>query len=284
MSIPPSTISNEKSIRSGVYQEAFLKKDWHYDGDFKLLFITEGTGHRIVGDNLEPFEPGDLVLLGGYLPHVWISDLIYLDPGSTKCCEAIFLNFDPHILDGNFMAIPESRHIRLALKEAERGLKIVGHTRNIISELMLMIPVLDGFNQVINLLKILQHIGQTKEYVYLTKDSYSSSTFFHQSRRIKRIHTFLMNNYQKQVKLEQLASLVNMSPSAISRFFKQQTGESLMDALQHIRIDYAKKMLMSRNLGITEIAYECGYNSLSFFSRQFKRRTGFSPKAYRNTL
>lgn len=273
-----------QSIRSGVYQEAFLKKDWHYHADYELLFITEGTGQRIVGDGMEEFEPGDLVLIGGYLPHVWISDLIYLDPGSLKCCEAVYLNFNPSILEGNLLELPEASHVRQALEDAGRGIKITGKARDVISELMLMVPVLDGFNQLINLLKILEHIGQSEEYTFLTSENYKKSKFFHQSRRVKQIHNYFMNNYQKQITLDEIAELINMSPSASSRFFKQQTGDSLMEYLNRIRFDYAKRMLKSKNLRIVEVAYECGFNSLSFFSRQFRKLEGCSPREYRDSL
>lgn len=78
-----------------------------------------------------------------------------------------------------------------------------------------------------------------------------------------------------------MASLVGMSPSAFSRFFKQHTNKTLSSYIIDMRLGVAARMLVDTSQNIAEICYACGFNNLSNFNRVFKLKRGMSPREFR---
>ncbi len=273
-------MKNKSSIQSGVFQQSFDKREWHYHDSYELIMISEGTGQRIVGDTMENFKPGDLVFLGKRLPHLWISDQIKIDPGSDKCVESIFIQFEESFMEMKMIALSEFESVRKAIEYSSRGIVILGQSRNKIAELMMQVPYLSGFDQILNTLSILNEIGQSKELCFLTSEKYPMAIKLHGSERVRKIRNYFMQNYQQQLDLQQIANLVNMQPASLCRFFKAETGQTLSEYINRMRIDLASKMLMNKTLKIEEIAFECGFNTISYFNRQFKKITGTPPLIY----
>lgn len=273
-------MNNSLSIQSGVFQQSFDQHEWHYHDSYELIMISEGTGQRIVGDKMENFKPGDLVFLGRRLPHLWISDPIKIDPGSDKCVESIFVQFEESFLDMKMIALREFESVRKAIERSARGVVILGKSRNQIAELMMQVPYLNGFEQILNTLSILDEIGRSEELSYLTSEKYPMTTKLHRSERVRTIRNYFMQNYQQQVDLALIAELVNMQPASLCRFFKSETGQTLTEYINRMRIDLASKMLMNKTLKVEAIAFECGFNTISYFNRQFKKITGTTPLIY----
>lgn len=92
-------------------------------------------------------------------------------------------------------------------------------------------------------------------------------------RALRLIHT----NYQKSISVDELAKLVNMSPSVFHRAFKEVTASSPIQYIKKIRLDKAKSLLINRDLHVAEASMTVGYESSSQFSREFKRYFGVSP-------
>ena len=94
-----------------------------------------------------------------------------------------------------------------------------------------------------------------------------------------------MQNFNSEIKLEQVAQKVHMSKNAFCRFFKQHTNKTFFQFLAEIRIQHACELLKERQEStILEIASQSGYNTISNFNRQFKEVKGINPRSYRNTL
>jgi AraC-like DNA-binding protein len=269
------------TIKSGVFQQSFDKREWHYHDSYELIMISEGTGQRIVGDQMSGFEPGDLLFMGRNLPHLWISDPVHIDPGSDRCVETIFVQFEDSLFNDQMIHLPEFAHVRAAIEKSSRGCSILGKTRDVISGLMMQVPYLDGFGQIINLLTILNEIGQSSAIHFLASEQYSNPVQITASKRVQTIRNHCIKNHQQPVNLNELANMVSMQPASLCRMFKQETGLTITEYQNRVRIDLASKMLMNGALKIEEIAYECGYNTISFFNRQFKKIHGISPNIYR---
>ena len=103
-----------------------------------------------------------------------------------------------------------------------------------------------------------------------------------ESRRILKVQKFINESYKTNIRLEQLSDMVNMTPTAFSRFFKLRTGKTLSDYITEIRIGHASRMLVDTQYSIAEICYDCGFNNLSNFNRIFKKKKDCSPKEFRD--
>ena len=88
-------------------------------------------------------------------------------------------------------------------------------------------------------------------------------------------------HYQEEIRLNQLADMVGMTPVSFSRFFKLRTGKNLSDYIIDIRLGFASRLLVDSTMSIAEICYECGFNNLSNFNRIFRKKKECSPKEFR---
>ena len=86
--------------------------------------------------------------------------------------------------------------------------------------------------------------------------------------------SYIDANYKKEIRLNDLAALVGMTPTAFSRFFKLRTGRSISDYVIDVRLGHASRLLVDSTTSVAEICYECGFNNISNFNRIFKKEKG----------
>jgi AraC-like DNA-binding protein len=89
-----------------------------------------------------------------------------------------------------------------------------------------------------------------------------------------------MQHYANDIKVEEIASLSNLTVSSFCRYFKSRTNKTFSQLLNEVRVLNACKLLVKNEMTITEICYETGYNNISHFNRQFKLITGLTAKEY----
>jgi transcriptional regulator GlxA family with amidase domain len=103
------------------------------------------------------------------------------------------------------------------------------------------------------------------------------------SEKIKKVYNYVQANYNKKIKVEEVASLVDLSVVSFSRLIKQRTGKTFIDFLNELRLGYATRLLIESNKTVTEICYECGFNNISNFNRIFKKSQGYTPSEFRES-
>ena len=273
-------LNEDESFFIGIFQDNLEKSTWHYHNNYEISFITEGSGKRIVADSIEEFQPGDLVFLGKNLPHVWIADK---EQGiwSNRTLEMVFLQFTEKVLCSKLLALPEFFHVTKALSLSEQGIQIMGQTLNEVSELMLQMPYLKGFERMLHFFKMMDIIGKSETHINLASKEYLKARFTTGNKRIAAIHEYLMNNYREEVNLEKMAKLVNMAEGSLCRFFKDNMGITLFEYLNKLKTDFACKLLMNPDLSILDVCFDSGFNNLSHFNKQFRKTTGVTPTEYR---
>lgn len=103
---------------------------------------------------------------------------------------------------------------------------------------------------------------------------------YHQDPEVLFVQEWLEANYVKSIQISQLAPLVNLTSRTLNRRFKQATEQNLLEYLQILRIEAAKKFLEKSNDNVQRIVTNVGYDDLSSFTRLFKKHTGLSPSQY----
>lgn len=136
-------------------------------------------------------------------------------------------------------------------------------------------------DQFLDMLKILHELSLDAGARTLASHAFAKNSYDGESRRINRVKDYIDRHYKEEIKLEALAELVAMAPSAFSRFFKQRTGRGPVDYIIDVRVGAASRMLVDTSSSVSEICYACGFNNLSNFNRTFKVRRGYTPRDFR---
>ena len=141
--------------------------------------------------------------------------------------------------------------------------------------------VKDGFYAVMQFLTILYELSRCEGARTLATSSYAKVEVESDSRRVLKVKNYIAKNYMDEIRLNTLADIAGMSPSAFSRFFKLHTGRNLSDYIIEMRLGYASRMLVDTARSIAEISFQSGFNNLSNFNRIFKKKKGCSPSEFR---
>ncbi len=256
-------------------------KNWHFHPEYQLFLVLEGHGTRFVGDDMRPFQANDLVLTGPNLPHLWRNDQVYFEKDSDLMTRGIVVYFPEDFLGEKMMEKEEFDEFKALMKRASLGLQIIGKTNQKIKDKLIRLVHKKGMDRIIGLLEILLIIAKSKEVKTIVQAGYFNANKESEKDRMSKVHEFVMDHFQQDIKQEELAALINMTSSSFSRYFKSRMNKSFSDFLSEVRISHACKLLHTENLNISEISYESGFNTLSNFNRQFKEKMGVTPKIYK---
>jgi two-component system response regulator YesN len=97
---------------------------------------------------------------------------------------------------------------------------------------------------------------------------------------VNKARQYIDENYMKELTLDDISRMVNISSYYFSKVFKEETGENFIDYLTKLRIEAAKNLLKTTSKSMKEISAEVGYPDPNYFSRNFKKYTGKTPTDY----
>lgn len=265
------------------YENKYFAAPLHIHPEYELILIEKGEGHAFVGDQVRPFKKGDFMLIGCNLPHLWLSADCYYEKDSTLMSQSTYSQFSSDIFPMND-SIEEFKNICQLLRKSARGILFLGERQREIQECFTQLPNLNGFNKLVMLYEILHDLSSCP-YQFLTDKHYINPYIKDEEDNIiKRANQFMHLHYQEEITLEQIAAFAGMNPSALCRYYKKHTQKTMFSYLTEIRITYATKLLSIRQKNISQIAYDCGYNNISYFNRQFKALKGKTPSEYYKDL
>lgn len=268
--MPPDSSFVWKDIAVRHFEAPF-----HHHPEVELTLITAGHGQRHVGDTVEPYQAGDVVLIGPQLPHVWFSD--------SRCEEsrAIVIQFHPETFGGGLLKAQEMAGIRTLLKAAAGGVVIQSPLAekmiSKLSELSALTPVL----RLTLLVELLDEASAQAAWRGLNAVAPEETVSLVDRQRLNEVLRFLHANHQKPLTLNDAARVVGLGPESFSRFFRRVTGHTFIETLVQIRLASALAMLGERADTVAAVAYACGFEDLSNFNRQFRRVYGMTPSEAR---
>jgi len=250
---------------------------WHYHPELELTYVERGSGTRYVGDSIRPFHDGDLVLLGGNLPHSWCSDNTLPSPRSQR---AIVVHFPRALF---VSGAPEFAAIQSLLHAAERGVAFGPQCARGVARRLRALPRLSGMAAWCELVKLLDSLAESSRTEPLVSPGYAPCLRPVAQRRIERIfHHVETQASSSELGLGELSRLVHMSPAALSRFFRQMTGRTLVSHITQTRLGMACRKLSDSDEGVAVIAFSCGFENLANFNRRFRQSLSMTPTDYRS--
>ncbi len=258
--------------------------EWHYHPEVELTLIVRGAGLRFVGDSIEPYHAGDLVLIGPDLPHTWHSPE---DTREGDAVESIVAQFPRGLFGETMERLPEWAPIRRLFDIARQGVVITGGARDR-AEAMLheasKAPS-GSLSRMMGLLESLRAIAEQPDHV-----TPLSRTVHHGAgedpagaRKLKHVieHVHASVNEDEPISQAEAAASVGMSPAVFSRFFRRRVGQTYVRYVNEWRVGLACRKLVETRDNIIDIAFSCGFDNLSNFNRRFRQIRGMTPREFR---
>ena len=247
---------------------------WHYHPEFELTYILKGKGRRMVGDSIENFAEGDLVLLGPSLPHTWVSDKL-----KKENCRAIVIQFSAGFIEP-FLSLPEMKAIKKLLEKASNGIRFIKSNHLSYSEAVNKIYSENGVLLITSFLNFLEVLAN-QQMKTLASANFKKLKSQQQEGRINKVLHYIQNYFKEQVNLQTASGLLHLSQSAFCKFFKRSVGKTFSDYVNEIRIAHACTLLIETDKSISTVANECGFENLAYFNRIFLKKKKMQPGKFR---
>ena len=258
----------------------YFYNQYHYHPEVELLFIQEGTGTQFVGDSIQRFEGGDLLLIGSDCPHYLRSDNKYFSGDPNLYVSALVIHFNPSIFGKDFLALLENRHIDQLLEKSKKGLRILGSLKSEITEIMKKMIVSNKGNMMLALYALLDLLAYVNEYELLGTRIMEGDHNDKETERINAIYTYAAKHFKRKISIEEIAGVAHLSANSFCRYFKNKTKKNFSHFLNEIRVEYACKKIRENQLQVTQVGYEAGFNNFVNFNNAFKKITGKTPTQY----
>lgn len=256
---------------------------YHYHYEYELAYIVRSTGKKFVGDVIEDFEPGDIVFFGSTLPHFFLNDKQYYTGDPTLRVNAYILQFPADYFSDKQLNRPEFTSILRLLSNSSRGLRFPEETKVKATILIKKMYQEQGLIRYFTLIELLNLLGNS-DFTPIASPGYSKYSKYNFNNRLVKVYEYSIQNYNKKISLDEIASIAGMNSTAFCRYFREKMRKTYAEFINELRINNACNMLRNTNETIAYICYETGFNNLSNFNRQFKEIIGKSPSAYRKLL
>lgn len=274
----PPVIDEDKSFFfDHVHIEWNEQISFHQSNDWELSYVITGSGTRVIGDNMETFSKGEIILLPPNLAHGWYFDENVHDKQGK--IENITIIFPESFLDKCTNAFPELESCVKSLKWITKGMSLKGNLLSLIQRLMLSMISQDNVEQLATLLQIISHISSNTEMQIVGFREKQSR----KANKLQEVYRFMLTHYHDKITLDDVAKYIGMNSSSFCSFFKREKGMSFFTALNEYRIKCSCIMLRETSMTISEISTAVGFNDIPYFNRTFKKIMQVSPKEYRLT-
>jgi AraC-like DNA-binding protein len=247
----------------------------HQHEEIQISLIVEGEGTLIVGDSVNYYTKGDVLIIGGHLPHVFKSDI-----STFKNSQMLSLFFTETSFGNQFFNLEELKEVFSFFIKSKQGFKLASNIK-IIKELFYSLQNASKLEKFILLLQVLKVCSKSKTKnlsSFLYEKKYSDT----EGNRMRNIFEYTMNHFQSDISLNTIAEVANMTKNAFCKYFKRRTNKTYFQFLNELRIENSCKLLLkSRETSIASIAEQSGFNNISNFNRQFQIYKQQSPSMFR---
>ncbi|MDQ0226180.1 AraC family transcriptional regulator [Metabacillus niabensis] len=256
--------------------------DFHSHPEYEIYFFHKGSCRYLIHNKIYDLEPGDILLMDGLTMH-----RPNFDPNMDYVRS--LLHFSPEWIKGLLEELgcmylievfQKLHHCLIRTNESEQSKKLEG----LIYQLSELKNKTDDHDELaetemkVLFIQILIKVYQLGQLVSLKIPNQKGDKIEH----AENIANYIQHNYMKKLTLITIAEALNLSKSYVSHVFKEMTGYTVMEYVMGCRLTQVKYLLeMEPNKAIHEIAYECGFESASHFSRYFNEKIGVTAREYR---
>ncbi len=250
---------------------------WHYHEELELILIRKGYGTLFIGDRIQEFEPGIIVLIGSNLPHYW-----HFSRSDTEEIEmdGIVIHFKEEFAGSTLLNLPEMENLKYMLTKAKVGILIENKHINQLSDTFHEVLQSKGSFRIIGLLRLLADISELP-HLSLVSSTYAYLNNQSDEKRMNQIMSYIQKHYLSTISIDILANEAQMTKNSFCRYFKLKTGKSPIQFIMELRIGYAARLLKNKNLSLQEICFASGFNNFVHFHKTFKTFLHTTPNQFR---
>ncbi|MBN2711823.1 MAG: AraC family transcriptional regulator [Planctomycetes bacterium] len=258
-------------------------KATHVHQEHEMLICLDGGGEHFVDDYKVPMTVGELFFFPAGQPHIG-------NGSPRQNVKMLVVNFSEVFLLADHACDEDLEQLLKYLKKKARSgynkIPVSARTSKRVREIMIEMAKermerLPGMPSLIRALltEVFLLILRDPELLPKMKENIKK---IGSEERIADTIRFMQDRYMESLTIEQMAKHACLSRSHFHNVFKQETGYTFIEYLNALRIKEARAMLENSNLPILEVAYSCGYTSLSYFYKLFRQMEGITPKEVRS--
>lgn len=274
--------SQKEFVRFQEDRGKYFYDKLHQHPQLQLTVILEGKGQFLSGDYVGRFQAGDVFFLGENAPHVFRSDPEYFDSENNLWSTGNTIFFDFPALGKSLGEVDELKQLQKFQEFEGLCFQLLGISADLVKKIMNLFGQSEGLERLQHAIGLLAILNRAEKELIQLNTSVSLRSFSEKDgSRMNRVMQFLLENRFQKITLDQAASSANLSKEAFCRFFKLRTRKTFTQYLIQLRINEAQKLLQESEMGISEIAFQVGFENLSYFNRSFKSIVGHSPRDFR---
>ncbi|NAX20897.1 AraC family transcriptional regulator [Vibrio sp. V39_P1S14PM300] len=272
--------ANNSSWRLLIRRLEAIPFEWHFHPEYELTLTLNSCGERYIGDQITAYGDADLTLLGPNIPHTWQSNRV-LDAEHPHTVYVLW--FDQQWVNAVCQLFPEYRALQRLTTDASRGLHFPPQLVNELLPQFIALESASSARRLTLLLQILDALSHCGEYELLC--SGQEGTMVESDQREQRQLSLLLEQihegYTESLLLEDLAQVVAMSESTLTRFFRRMMGMGVNQYITQVRLGKACSLLIRSDWPVSVIAQQSGFVNQANFNRLFKKYKQMTPGGFR---
>lgn len=243
-----------------------------------LCIIAQGAKKFMVAESSYDYDPFHYLVVSLDLPHV--GQITQADPQSPLLCMS--LHFEPELI---FDIIQNSGLSMSVENDSNRGMFVGEINQHLLDACCRLVRLLDTPQDIpalaaLIIREIFYRILQAKQGDFLKQIGVNDS----HARKIAEVTRIIKQEFAKPLRIDNLAKSANMSVASLHRHFKQVTAMSPLQYQKQLRLQEARRLLLSSQINAADAGFQVGYESPSQFSREYARMFGLPPKSDTNLL
>ena len=248
----------------------------HFHHNYEIVFIKNGKGRIFINDTCQEYENGAILFLSPCLPHYSFTNAQFEDNFE------IVIHFDEAFIENRLKPIPEFLSLIPFIHQSKKVLVYDSIFKEKQTAIFEEIVNQNPLEQLISFFRILSRLASSSNYHYLLNKPFNDSRIQH--KQVENIFNFINENYQQSISTKDIAKHLNLTTNSFCKVFKKLTHKTFITYLNEYRIHRASNLLENTNDTISEIAFQCGFENLSYFSKMFYRVKNNKPIDYKRLL
>lgn len=254
---------------------------WNCHREVEIHLITRSHGTQLVGDHVGEFAPGQLVIVGSWLPHDWVS---YRGPEWPIRGRDLVVQFDPVWISGLAATTPELTGVVDMIERSRQGLQFGGPHLDDARAIVLELPRHSGARRLGLLIELLGVLAAADQVEVLSSVVFEDNALAEDYRRTQQAILMINSDYATPLQLAEVAAQLGVRADYLSKVFRRNVGYSFSEYLMKIRLNRACHLLRTTKMKVSEVGFESGFSNLSNFNRLFVRQNRMTPREFRRSI